>query len=99
MVEPGGVKSEWSEIAFGKMKEASKNSVYANLAQKVEKMVIDGAKHSPEPIVISELIKRAIEASKPKARYVKGYLAKPILFMKTWLSDAMFDRIIMSQIK
>jgi len=53
----------------------------------------------PGPGIIAELIRKAIEARKPKARYAAGYLARPVLVMRKWLSDGMMDKVIMSQFK
>lgn len=98
LIEPGGVKTEWTDIAMNHLQEVSGNTAYKDItasAIKMSKMADKGA----EPIVIATLIKKAISVKSPKARYVKGYMAKPIMFMKQWLSDGMFDRIIRSQLK
>lgn len=97
VIEPGGIKSEWGGIAFGKMMEVSKDSVYAPFATKMFNFVqnMDKNNSAPGPIVIAELVKKAIESKKPKTRYVKGAMAKPMLFMKRYLSDSLFDRIIL----
>ena len=52
-----------------------------------------------KPIVIAKLIYKAITADKPKVRYVAGYMAKPAMIAKKILSDAMFDKAMMSQLK
>jgi hypothetical protein len=35
--------------------------------------------------------------SAPSARYVAGKYAKPMIMIRNWLGDRMFDRVIMSQ--
>jgi short-subunit dehydrogenase len=98
VVEPGGIKSEWSGIANKTMLAASGDTVYANFARKASQTTEMEVK-LPTPTVIAELIRKAIEAKKPKTRYVKGFLAKPILFLKKYTGDKMFDKIILSQFK
>lgn len=97
VIEPGGIKSEWGGIAFNKMLEASRNSVYSTYADKMYNFIrsMEQNNQAPGPIVIAELIKKAIESKKPKARYAAGAMAKPMLFMKRYLSDSLFDRIIL----
>lgn len=97
VIEPGGIKSEWGGIAFGKMLEASKDSVYAPYAQKMYNFIqaMEQNNKAPEPIVIAELVKKAIESKKPKARYAGGAMAKPMLLMRRLLSDALLDRMIL----
>lgn len=99
VIEPGGVKSEWADIAFTNMKGASNNEQYIKFIEGSSKVLQNAEAKSPDAIVIAELIHKAIEAPKPKARYVKGYLAKPVLFFKRWLSDAQFDALIARQIQ
>jgi hypothetical protein len=53
----------------------------------------------PGPDVIARLVKRAIDAKRPKTRYLGGFMAKPAMLMKKILSDRMFDKMMMSQIK
>jgi len=37
---------------------------------------------------------KAINSPKPKTRYAAGKMAKPTLFMRRWLSDKAFDKIL-----
>lgn len=98
LVEPGGVKTEWAGIAMDRLKEVSGNTAYKDLSLAAMKLT-EKIDKNVDPSVIAQLIKKSIEVTKPKARYVKGYMAKPVLFMKRWLSDKMFDRMILSQLK
>jgi NAD(P)-dependent dehydrogenase (short-subunit alcohol dehydrogenase family) len=101
VVEPGGIQSEWGDIAMGAMLAASQHSAYAGFAQAAKKTTDAQATKSkaPDPIIIARIIKKAIEARHPKARYAAGFMARPILFLRKILSDAAFDKIILSQFK
>jgi short-subunit dehydrogenase len=98
VVEPGLIQSEWAGIAMNTMKQASRDTAYAYFAEKAAAMASKAGK-SPGSIVIARLIQKIIETKNPKARYSKGFLAKPALFLKKYLSDALFDKIILSQFK
>jgi NAD(P)-dependent dehydrogenase (short-subunit alcohol dehydrogenase family) len=99
VIEPGGVKTEWGEIAIGNAIKTAEGSAYQGLVKSAQSVNEKTGGKGTEPIEIATLIKNAMEADKPKARYVAGYLAKPILFMRKWLSDGILDKIIMSQMK
>jgi short-subunit dehydrogenase len=99
VIEPGGVKTEWGDIAFDSMKKVSGNTAYKGIVQSAQGMVGRAEKNAAEPSLIASLIKKAITVTKPKARYSAGYLSGVTLFFKRWLSDAMFDKIILSQLK
>jgi short-subunit dehydrogenase len=99
VIEPGGVKSEWGGIAVDNLIKVSGNTVYEPLAQKLAAMLTQIEDKIPGPAVISALVAQAIDAKRPKTRYVGGYMAKIGLFMKGLLSDRLFDKAMLSQLK
>lgn len=104
VIEPGGIKSEWNGIAMDNLEKTSVHSVYKKTIDKmiistknsVEKM---SKSKNAEPMVIANLIKKAIETSNPKTRYVDGYNGKFLLILRKLLSDKMFDKAMISQMK
>lgn len=99
VIEPGGVKSEWGDIAIENLVRVSGNAAYKEMAKGAEKSFRKTEANNAEPIVIARLIKKAIEVSRPRSRYAGGNMAKPLLFLRGILSDRVFDRLIMSQTK
>ncbi|WP_428328799.1 oxidoreductase [Mucilaginibacter sp.] len=99
LIEPGGIKTEWGDIAFNSMKKVSGKTAYKHLVAKTSAIVGKAEKNASDPSVIADLIKKAINAKKPKARYSAGYMSGPVLFLKKWLSDGLFDKMLMSQLK
>jgi short-subunit dehydrogenase len=99
VVEPGGVKSEWGDIALKSLVRISGNTAYKEMVKGAEKGFKQTEKNNSEPLVIANLIKKGIEAKKPKTRYAGGSMAKPLLFLRSILSDRMLERLILSQTK
>jgi len=99
LIEPGGVESEWAEIANDNLIKNSSGTVYREMAEKFVKGLRQTTHKNAKAIVIAKLIEKAITAHKPKARYSGGYMAKPALFAKKILSDRLFDKVMMSQVK
>lgn len=99
VVEPGGIKSEWGDIALENLGRVSGNTIYKEMVVGADSSFKKTVNKNSEPIVIARLIKKGIEATKPKTRYVGGYMAKPLLFLRNILSDKMLERLIMSQTK
>lgn len=99
VVEPGGIQTEWGEIAMEHLKKVSGNGPYSNLANKV----VESSRKSNNKLtpvdVLSREIATAATHKNPKTRYLKGYLAKPLVSMRKWLSDKTFDKILLSQLK
>jgi hypothetical protein len=50
------------------------------------------------PEVIAKTISKIVESKKPKTRYRVGAMAKPLVWMRVYLGDRIFDKVIMSQV-
>lgn len=97
VIEPGGVQTEWGDIAMDNLAKVSRNTPYEKLAgQFVTLSKKEGGKAAP-PIVIAKLIQKAITSKHPKTRYSGGYLAGLLLFLNKILSDRMMDKVLNSQ--
>ncbi|KJV24786.1 short-chain dehydrogenase [Aquitalea magnusonii] len=93
VIEPGGIKTEWADIAAQKLREMSGEGAYASQAHAMaESMVGDTSrKRQSPPEVIANTIAKAVTAHRPKTRYAVGFGAKPIIFLRRLLSDRAFD--------
>lgn len=99
LVEPGGIQTEWGDIAMDGLKQTSGNGPYADKVNKVISSM-DKSKDKLTPVdVLGKEIAKAASEKNPKTRYLKGYLAKPLVAMRKWLSDRTFDKMILSQLK
>lgn len=99
VIEPGGTKSEMTAIGAGDMMRVSGNTVYGKFAAAIEKMYAAMERDSVDPVVIAKLIEKGIRTKYPKTRYIGGAMAKPMLFLRKILSDKLFDKMLMSQMK
>ncbi len=95
IIEPGAIETEWGGIAADEAERYSGRGVYAGLVAKFRKLQ-SGNRKGPPPRVISDLIIKALNAKQPATRYHGGGLAAPLLFMRRFLSDRGFDRVIMT---
>jgi NAD(P)-dependent dehydrogenase (short-subunit alcohol dehydrogenase family) len=102
VIQPGATHSEWSQIAHESLLKYSSDGPYGKGATAHANMMEEGHKGSvpAQPSVVANTIVQAVQASKPKTRYVTGGLARTMLFMRRVLSDRGFDamfRMIESQ--
>ncbi|GAA0180179.1 oxidoreductase [Clostridium sediminicola] len=98
VVEPGGIKTEWGIIASENLKKVSAKGAYAKSASKSADSMKEmySGNRLTEPKVIADTIVKAATAKKPKTRYLIGFAAKPVVFLRRILPDRMFDKIIRS---
>ena len=96
VVEPGGIKTEWGQIAADNLKKTSGNGAYAEKANKsaegTAKMYTSNRLTHPD--VIGKVILKAVTVSRPKRRYLLGMGAKPSVFIRKWFGDGMWERAI-----
>lgn len=99
IIKPGAILTEWNSIARENLLKVSGNTAYKVLAHKHVKMLKNADEQGSKPIVVAKTILKASMASKPKTRYATGKGAKMILFLRTALSDRIFDRLTLKLIK
>ena len=101
LIEPGVIKTEFQDVMMDSTVERSIGTPYEKKLKALEKATQEMYARgigSP-PSVITKLIIKAINSPNPKRRYVGGLFAKPMLFIKKWFGDKMYEKAIMSQIK
>ncbi|MGM9945617.1 MAG: oxidoreductase [Lysinibacillus sp.] len=96
LIEPGGVKTEWGMIAANHLAESSKGGAYEKQALKTSNNIKKqySSNMLSNPNIIAKAISKAIKSKRPKTRYLIGFGAKPIVFMKTILPDRLYDKIM-----
>jgi short-subunit dehydrogenase len=102
IVEPGAIATEFGDVMLEPMLSRSGEGPYSHIAHSMANATRSSYEKkgaSSPPSVIANVISKAINAKKPKTRYVAGKMAKPLMFMRKRLSYRMYDRIIMSQVK
>ena len=101
LIEPGVIKTEFQDVMMDSTVERSIGTPYEKKLKALEKATQEMYARgigSP-PSTITKLIIKAINSPNPKRRYVGGLFAKPMLFIKKWFGDKMYEKAIMSQIK
>lgn len=99
IIEPGGIKTEWGEIAMQNLlKSTPPASTYRAMADKIAGSFQGTVDHNTDPSVIGRLIVRAVSAAHPRARYTAGFMSQ-VVFLRRFISDGLFDRLMMSQLR
>lgn len=97
VIEPGGVATDYGAIATHESTRLSGSGPYGSLAAAMDRLHVQTS--LPDPAVISDLVVRALRSRQPRARYAGGFRARPMLFLKRWLSDRSFDRLLAATFK
>ena len=95
IIKPGAILTEWNGIAREKLMQVSGQTAYGDLAKKHVNMLATADKRGSSPTVVANTIVKAATAHRPRTRYATGGGAKMILFLRSVLSDRMFDRLML----
>lgn len=98
ILEPGGVASEFGDVMTKPLRERARGGAYEAFSNEVAAFYesVDGQGRSSPPSVIADTVATILSARRPKTRYAAGFGAKPVLFMRRWLSDRLFDKLMLS---
>jgi len=102
IVEPGAIRTEFIDVMNQPMLDRSAGGPYEPMAKAIDKAgkeTYAKPNRASGPEVIAKTISKSIKARKPKTRYASGKMAGLLLFLRKWLSDRGFQKLIMSQIK
>ncbi len=93
LIEPGGIKTEWGNIAADHLAESSKGGAYEQTASKAAEGMRRqySGKMMSDPDVVVRAISRAVNAKRPRPRYLIGFGAKPLVAAHAVLPTRAFD--------
>ena len=99
IVEPGLIETAFGGAVADNLLKRSGSGAYAKLTQVVAKTTKDayGPGRGTSPSVIGRVVSKAVKARKPNPRYIAGKYASPMMNIRKWFGDRVFDRVIMSQ--
>jgi short-subunit dehydrogenase len=100
VLEPGIIVTEFGDVMLESISKYSSKGAYAALTSKLiaatKKMYDSGQGSKSEVIAIT--ISKIVQSKTPKTRYRVGLWAKPMVWMRLYLGDRLFDKVIMSQV-
>ena len=99
VLEPGFIATEFGSVLLEGFEKIRKDTAYRDMMDKImagTKKAAEG-NGSSKPTVISDAVGKIVDSKKPKTRYRVGKFAKPMVWMRTYLGDELFDKIVMSQ--
>lgn len=99
VIEPGLIETGFGDAASQGVLDRSANGAYAKMAQSVAGSMERSYGHGrgTDPKVIADVVGDAVKSARPKTRYAAGKYAKMMIWVRKWLGDRMFDRLIKSQ--
>lgn len=99
MIEPGLIETGFGGAASQGILERSASGPYAGVPKRVAASMDRSYGHGrgSDPKVIADVVAEAVRSRRPRTRYAAGKYAKMMIWVRKWLGDHTFDRLIESQ--
>lgn len=101
IVEPGLIETGFGDVVADGLLKRSGAGPYARQTRGVAESTRAAYGHGrgTAPSAVADVVGKAVAFRRPHTRYVVGKYAKPMISMRAWLGDRIFDRVIMSQMR
>jgi short-subunit dehydrogenase len=100
VLEPGIIETEFGEVMLDNITQYSGKTVYSGITNKLvtatKAMYANGG--GSKPSIIAETVSGIVKSKSPKTRYRVGKWAKSMVWMRIFLGDRIFDKVVMSQV-
>lgn len=93
IIEPGTIKSDWAKITADHLVKSAKGGPYEKAAERSARRLLElyNLPFVSSPDVVAKAIMDAVNSKRPKARYLIGFGAKPLVFLHTVLPTRAYD--------
>jgi NAD(P)-dependent dehydrogenase (short-subunit alcohol dehydrogenase family) len=99
IIEPGLIETGFGDVAGRGVVERFGDGAYGKTARAVAGITEQSYRpgRGTPPMVVANLVSRAIRSRRPRTRYVVGRYAGLMIGVRKWFGDRAFDRMILSQ--
>ena len=99
VLEPGFIETNFGQNVLAHFPKDSDKGPYKKLVRAMIKASERPGFTGSSPQVIADTISKIVSAKKPKTRYLVGKMAKPMVFLRKYCGDRIFDTIVMRSFK
>ena len=96
LIQPGLVRTEFGQVLGGGLQKYYDGSAYkAGLDRMFAMMSTPGAaERGTEAEALARVFVEAATAARPRRRYVRGATARPLMFIRKWFGDGVFEFVL-----
>ncbi len=96
LIQPGLIQTEFGHVLGGGLQKYYANSGYKAGLDRFFARMSDpkAANRGTDAKVLAQVFVEAATAAKPRRRYVKGATAHPLMFIRKWFGDGVFESVL-----
>ncbi len=101
IIEPGVIATGFGDVMLEPLLARSGTGPYSGMANAIASATRASFQEggASDPQVIAKLVLKAVRARKPRTRYAAGKYARPLMFIRKWFGDRVFDTIVLAAMK
>ena len=93
VIQPGAIKTEFGEVTGAGLDKYAAGTAYEDLVGRFVGMRDNSPSldRSTDAAVLAKVCLKAATTRRPRRRYVKGAFARPVLFIRKWFGDGVYE--------
>ena len=96
VIQPGAIRTEFGEVMGAELKKYRDDAAYGEQIEPFLRMMDDPRlmDRGTAPEVLAGVFLKAATAAKPRRRYVSGAMARPMMFIRKWFGDGVYEFVL-----
>ncbi|WP_419949040.1 oxidoreductase [Candidatus Palauibacter sp.] len=96
LIEPGAIRTEFSGLMNAELRKYCDDSAYRGQVESFLTVTEDRGpgNRGTDPGVFARVFLRAATSRKPRRRYVGGRMARPLIFIRRWFGDGIYEFLL-----
>ncbi len=96
LIQPGLIRTEFGQVLGGKLQKYYEGSAYTAGLDRFFAMMSSpsAASRGTDSDVLARVFVEAATAGRPRRRYVKGATARPLMFIRKWFGDGVYEAVL-----
>ena len=96
LIQPGLIRTEFGQVVGGGLQKYYNDSAYKAALDRLFAMMSTpkAANRGTEPEILARVFVKAATTAKPRRRYIKGVTARPLIFIRKWFGDKIYELVL-----
>ena len=101
VIQPGAIRTEFGDVMGASLENHRGDTAYSSPVEAYVRMRDNPRTmaFATDPKTLAEVYLKAATARRPRRRYVKGAFARPLLFMRKWLGDGVYEFLLRRMVR
>ncbi|WP_419933572.1 SDR family NAD(P)-dependent oxidoreductase [Candidatus Palauibacter sp.] len=96
LIEPGAIKTEFADVMRAQFRKYCGDTAYKAQVDRFLKRMDDPRlmERATEAEVFAKVFLEAATTRKPRRRYARGSMARPVMFLRKWFGDGVYEFVL-----